>query len=543
MNNPITNYTNQLKNEFAGYNKLSIQKDLMAGITVAAVALPLALAFGVSSGADAAAGLITAIVAAIVIGGLSGASYQISGPTGAMSVILVPLAIKYGMTMVLIAGLMAGVLLIVAGLMKLGKLVYFLPSPVVAGFTSGIALIIVLGQIDNFFGVKSEGENAIQKIKYLIQNGFDPNFYAIAIALFVIVLMIVWPKKWNAKVPASLVGIIVVTIVNLVVKIPIVTVGKIPQTLLHNNRVHFEDFASAPWQELLVPAVSIAALCMIESLLCGVAGGNMKGEQMDGDQELIAQGIGNILLPFLGGVPATAAIARTSVAIKSGQKTRLTGIIQGVVLLLSMFIFSPFMSEIPLSALAGVLIVTAWRMNEWANIKYIFGRKLHWAAGKFLITMIATVVFDLTIAIAAGVIFSLLYFIMRISDIDIEVSKVDPDRMDQEISVSNDVDVMYITGPIFFGSLNNLMKRIEEHAAGTLILSMRGVPHVDTSGAQALLEFYEKNHEKGNIILFASMQDDVKRMFKKAGLTETAGEKAFFSTAKDAIEYLHERQA
>lgn len=538
MNNPIMNFGKQLKQEFQGYNSKAIQKDIMAGITVAAVSLPLALAFGASSGADAAAGLITAIIAAFIVGGLSGTSYQISGPSGATVVILLPLALHYGMEGIFITGFMAGVILILAGLLKLGKLVYFLPAPVVLGFTSGIALIIALGQVDNFLGVTSEGENAVQKIGYLFKHDFEPNVYAVMIAMLMMLLMIIWPKKWGARLPASLVGLIVITVINMIVEFPVTTVGKIPQTLFHENRIHIADLMAMPWKEFIVPALSLAVLCMIESLLCIVVAGRMKGERINANQELIAQGVGNIVIPFMGGVPVTAAVARTSVGIKSGQITRMTGIVQGIVMLLSMFLFSPFMSKIPLSALAGVLIMTAWRMNVWQSIRYIFGRHFYWSAGQFLVTMIATVVLDLAMAVVLGVIFSIFYFIIRISNIDIEVSEIDAERMGCEVNLSRDVKVMYVTGPIFFGSLDCLMKAIESNMTGTLIISMRGVPLVDTSGVQAIIECYEKNQQAGNQILFASLQKDVKRKFQSAGVLEMAGEKAFFDTAKEAITYL-----
>ena len=540
MNNPITSFGKQLKREFHGYNAKIMQKDIMAGITVAAVSLPLALAFGASAGADAAAGLITAIISAFVIGGLSGTSYQISGPSGATAAILIPVAMHYGMTGILATGLMAGVILILAGIFKLGKVVSFLPAPVLAGFTSGIALIIALGQIENFLGVTAEGGKTIQKIIYLFRHGFKPNLYAVSIAMLMILFIIMWPKKWGAKLPASLVGLVLITGMNMIVNFPVTTVGKIPQTLLHENRILFADVMTIPWREFLVPAFSIAALCMIESLLCVVVAGRMKGERVNGNQELIAQGVANIIIPLIGGVPTAAVLARTGVNIKSGQMTRIAGMVQGVVLLCSMFLLTPIMSEIPLSALAGVLIMAAWRMNDWEGIRYMFKRRFRWAATNFLITMIGTIVFDLAIAIAIGVSISILHFLVRMASIDIEINTIDEEKEDKKIecakNISNDATVMYITGPIFFGSLNKLMREIEQHATGTLILSMHDVSLIDTSGVQAIMEFYEKNKQDGNCIVFASMQKNVWKMFHKAGVLEMVGEKALFDTAKEAIE-------
>jgi len=350
----------------------------MAGLTVAAVALPLALAFGVSSGADAASGLITAIIAGIFIGVLSGASYQISGPTGAMSAILISLSVKFGIQGVLVAGFISGVILLVMAILKVGKLVSYIPAPVITGFTSGIAIIIALGQIDNFFGTKSEGENAIEKLVSYGKLGFSPNWWAVGLGLLVVVIMIIYPKKWTAYFPSSLFALIVVTAVNFIVSPDVVEVGKIPQTLITKDSLILNiggiDFGNL--KNLIMPAFSIALLGMIESLLCGAAAGKMKNEKIDSTRELVAQGVGNMIIPMFGGVPATAAIARTSVVIKSGGQTRIASVIHSLTLILSMFLLGGVMSRIPLCALAGVLMVTAFRMNEWESIKQIFSKKL-----------------------------------------------------------------------------------------------------------------------------------------------------------------------
>ena len=324
----MKSFIQDLRREFSGYNGAKFAKDLMAGITVTAVALPLALAFGVSSGADAAAGLITAILAGLIIGFLSGASYQISGPTGAMAAILVSVVASYGMQGVFLATLMAGVILVVAGLFRVGRLVSIIPMPVITGFTSGIAIIIALGQLDNFFGTTSTMSGNLGKLMSYFQNGFHPDWRTTAIGLFVVLFMIVWPKKWQAVFPSSLASLIVVLILNAFLKWDVAVVGAIPRTLLPAARLSLSGIELGSVTGLLAPAFSIAALGMIESLLCGASAGNMKGEPLNADRELIAQGVGNIVIPFFGGVPATAAIARTSVAIKAGQQTRLTGIVR-----------------------------------------------------------------------------------------------------------------------------------------------------------------------------------------------------------------------
>lgn len=405
----IKKFIGDLKKEFANYNAAVLSKDLMAGITVAAVALPLALAFGVSSGADAAAGLVTAIIAGLLIGAMSGASYQISGPTGAMAAILMGLSATWGINGVLTAGLISGVILLIAALARADKLVSYIPPSVITGFTSGIAVIIALGQIDNFFGTTSVGTSAIEKLISYGSLGFSPDLISMSFGLLVVFLMIIYPKKWQKYFPSSLAALIVVLIANIVMNpdsAVVSEVGEIPKSLITSNALIFKGIDFKNILNYISPAVSVAALGMVESLLCGASAGKMKNEKMDAKRELVSQGVGNIVIPLLGGVPATAAIARTSVAIKSGGVTRMVSVFHSVTLILSMFLLSGIMSRIPLCALAGILMVTAWRMNEWEEIRHMFKNKKIINVLEFLITMVATVLFDLTIAILIGVAFS-----------------------------------------------------------------------------------------------------------------------------------------
>lgn len=541
-------YIADLKKEFDNYNGKKLLQDLLAGLTVTAVALPLALAFGVSSGADAAAGLITAILAGFIIGSLSGASYQISGPTGAMTAVLIKIVYDYGMNGVFIATLIAGIILCVAGVLKLGKLVSLIPTPVITGFTSGIAIIIAMGQIDNFFGVTSEGSTNIAKLISYGKLGFNPNLYAVLFGIIVVITMIVWPKKWNAKIPSSLVGIIISLCLSVVLKKDVAVVGDIPKTLLPNIRLNFGDISLEEIKSLMSPAIVIAALGMIESLLCGASAGRMKGEKLNADRELIAQGIGNIVIPFFGGVPATAAIARTSVAIKSGAQTRLTGIFHAVGLLASMFLLGSIMSQIPLAALAGVLMVTAWRMNEWKSIKFIFSKRLKTAIAQFLITMIATVIFDLTTAILIGVVFSILFFVVRISDIEINLSDIDPKRLAEDgINVQysyKKTKVIYLTGPVFFTTTERIKQVLNElEHMDYVIFSMRGVPLVDTTGTQFFGEVCESLYKQGTKVLFSGVQPKVMALMERSGVVEQLGEEHFFWSVEQSLMAIDENHS
>ncbi|MFI3630529.1 SulP family inorganic anion transporter [Enterococcus hirae] len=529
-----------LNEEFDGYDRQKFQKDLLAGITVAAVALPLALAFGVSSGANAAAGLITAVIAGLIIGGLSGGFYQISGPTGAMAAILMSIAATQGMSGVLLATFLAGLLLLVAGIFRLGTLTSFIPAPVITGFTSGIAIIIALGQVDNLFGVHSEGANVIEKFLSYQTFGFSINFSSFIMGLLVIIGMIIYPKKWAQTIPSSLMAIILATVAMFLFHLPIATVGKIPQTLISSDRLTFAAFHLDSLKEVMVPAISIALLGMVESLLCGASAERMANKPLDSNQELVAQGIGNLILPFFGGIPATAAIARTSVAIKSGAQTRLAGIIHALVLFLSMIIFAPIMSNIPMPALAGVLIVTAWRMNEWETINVLFTKRYWSGILLFLITMGCTVIFDLSIAIVIGIIGGCIFFVIKSAAITISVETIDWERMDlPETKKLDNWTVVYISGPLFFMSAEKLKNTLADlNQKEGIIFSMRGVPSIDLTARAVFDEFQEKAEMREQTIIYTSLQPEVEKqlqhLWQKAGFEQ-------HQTVAHALSALHEQ--
>ncbi|WKZ51907.1 MAG: SulP family inorganic anion transporter [Anaerolineales bacterium] len=529
------------KDEFSGYSPAKFQQDLLAGLTVAAVALPLALAFGVASGATAAAGLVTAILAGLVMGLLGGAPYQISGPTGAMSAVLIVLVGRYGLEGIWMAGLLSGALLLVIGLLRLGRFIAFIPSAVISGFTSGIALIIFIGQIDNFLGVKTPAaDTAAQKLLGYFQGGFTPDLHALTIGLVVILTMLLWPTKWNARFPASLLGLILATLLSSTLGWPAQTIGDIPQTLFLADRL---SLSHIPWTNLpdfIAPTLTITALGAVESLLCGAVGSNMTGVRLQANQELVAQGIGNMIIPFFGGVPATAAIARSSVGIKSGGQTRLVSVVHAVGLLLSMFLLAPFMAKIPLAALAGVLMVTAARMNEWPAIKFIFGKRFKTDMIAFTITMLATIVLDLTQAILIGSFLAGAVFLNKIASIDIDVQEVNREKLRQRgietAGKCRHVRVAFLTGPLFFaatGQFNEAFQNLGDTHA--LILSMRGVPLIDPAGLEAIHRLDERLEKQGGVLMFAGVHNNTYNMMKRGGLVEHIGEENFFWSSDQAI--------
>jgi SulP family sulfate permease len=530
-----------LAREFAHYNAGTFRADLLAGLTVAAVALPLALAFGVASGATAAAGVVTAVLAGLIIGALSGAPYQISGPTGAMSAVLVLVSQRYGMEGVWIAGVLSGILILVIGILRLGRFIAFIPAPVISGFTTGIAIIIFVGQIDNFLGVKTPStESAAFKFLQYFEGGWTPNWQSVALGTLVIVLMVFWPARWARFMPGSLVGIIVASVIAYAANFQVAVIGEIPRTILLDQRLSFGQIPWGDLQYLIAPTISIAALGAIESLLCGAVASKMTGIRLHSNQELIAQGVGNIIIPFFGGVPATAAIARTSVGIKSGGQTRMVSIIHALAILAAALLFAPVIAHIPLTALAGVLMVTAFRMNEWASIRFMFGRRFKTASITYLITMIATISLDLTQAIIIGGVLSAIIFMNEVSSIEIDVRDVDVERMRQRgMELKTDckaIRVAFLTGPLFFAATGNFNEAVaNEEDAQVLILSMRAVPLIDITGIEAVRTLYERMHEQGKVLMMAAVQPRVMAMLERSGVDQEIGKQNFFWSADRAI--------
>jgi sulfate permease, SulP family len=532
------------RQEFQGYSRASFQADLLAGLTVAAVALPLALAFGGASGATAAAGVVTAIIAGVLLGALGGAPFQISGPTGAMSAVLIVVAAKHGQIGLWVAGLMAGVLILLLGIFRMGRVVSYIPSPVITGFTSGIALIIAIGQLDNVLGVHVEGgETVLGKLAAYAAHGITPSVHTLVTAGTVMLVMIILPRV-TTRVPGSLAGIVVASLAVVSLGWQIPTIGEIPRGIVLEQRLTLQQLTPGLALDLVLPACSIAALGAIESLLCGAVGGVMTGTKMDNNQELLAQGVGNILLPFFGGVPATAAIARTSVGIKSGGRTRLVSIVHGIALLVASLVAAPLIGHVPLAALGGVLLVTAFRMNEWESIRFFVHRRLRHAVVAMSVTMLATVLLDLTQAIVIGVAVSALVFLRQSSAIEVAREPVDVERLRQ---VGHDltaapagVQVIYITGPLFFGSVTPFLESLEgvPHSEA-LVLSMRGVPTIDAMGLQAIAEVIERQRQGGGHVYLAGVQKPVERRLRQGGVLALLGEDGVHWSADRAILAAH----
>jgi SulP family sulfate permease len=506
------------------------------------VALPLALAFGVASGADAAAGLVTAILAGFLIGALGGSGTQISGPTGAMSAVLIVLASRYGLQGVWLAGAMAGLIILLLGVFDLGRMVNFIPTTVIAGFTSGIAVIIFAGQIDNLLGLHTApAENTLIKLAGYLRFDYVPSLTVIGLSLLVILITALWPQQWNARLPGSLLALIAATGISVGLRLDVPVIGDIPRTLLLDQRLLLSDISLSHISELFVPALSIAALSAIESLLCGAVTGRMTGQKLVSKQELIAQGIGNMIIPFFGGVPATAAIARSSVAVKSGGRTRVVSLVHSLALLLAALALAPIIARVPLAALAGVLAVTSWRMNEWTHIQQIFiHRQFKSGILTFGVTLAATVALDLTQAILIGVALSALIFVMQISQSKVTLSPVSVEKMrtsgyDMQYA-ADQIVVAYVAGPLFFGTVNTFDTALETIGeAQDIILSLRAVPLIDTTGIQVLEEWVERIEGSGRRIYLSGLNDPVREYLERGGIIKRLGEDRVFWSAYEAI--------
>jgi SulP family sulfate permease len=532
-----------LRGEFRGYSLETAQRDLIAGLTVAAVALPLALAFGVAGGSTAAAGLVTAIISGLVIGLLSGAPFQISGPTGAMSAVLIVIANDHGPRGLWVAGLMAGIMILATGIFKLGRIVNFIPAPVITGFTSGIALVIAIGQIDNFLGVKTAAHES--SARKLLGYFTDPvpsiNWTSVLCALIVMATMLGLPRLWNTpKVPAALIGVAIVTALSWSLGWNVNTIGSIPRTIILDQRLTPSRDDLKLVDDLLAPAFAIALLGAIESLLCGVVAGRMTGKKLATNQELIAQGIGNIVLPFFGGVPATAAIARTSVGVKAGGETRLVSIFHALALLAGMLFFAGAIAHVPMAALAGVLMITAWRMNEWHTIRFYWRYRLKTALISLVVTMLATTMLDLTQAIIIGLVLSVIVFFWQVSQLSIVVTPVDWDHIaatGETIPESRpEAQIVTVTGSLFFGSVNQFAETIEHLLyRPVLIVSLRGVPMVDVSTIQVIEHIWHTQRNRGGTLHLTGLQPRVLRMFERAGFGGLIDNRHPFETIDQAL--------
>lgn len=531
------------------YDRKTVRFDLLAGVTVAFVALPLALGFGVTSGAGATAGIVTAIVAGVVAALFGGSDFQITGPTGAMTAVLLPIVAVHGPGALPILGVGAGVILILLGLAGVGRYVRYIPWPVVTGFTNGIAVIIFLQQLPNVLGVTAPlGESIVSISIRTVQLWLvEPGFLTIVLAVVTVVLMVGWGRVRQLRaVPGSMAAMIIVTLVSLVPVFDAVPrIGAIPRSL---PLPMLPSLAVGPGMvELARAALAIAVLAALESLLSAVvADGMTVGKKHDPDRELFGQGMGNIAAGIFGGLPATAALARTAVNVRSGGRTRLAAIVHGLVLLLIILFLAPLAARIPLAVLGGILMVVAVRMVEREAFRLIV-RSTKSDTFVLLLTMLVTILFDLILAIEVGLVAAAILFIVRMSN----MFTVDPEALtgmesgrgqkpsEEERNLHKQVVAYRVDGPIFFGAAERFIDQLLKVDSNikVVVLRLKRVPVMDATGVTALRAINDRLTRLNIALLVSGLQPQPKALLKRMGVYEeiTRDGTADFVTTELAI--------
>lgn len=532
---------------FQGYSIASLRKDIISGTIVGVIAIPLGMAFAIASGVKPEYGIYTTIVAGIVISLFGGSKFQIGGPTGAFIPILFAIAMEYGYENLLIAGMMAGVILVLMGLLKLGVLIKFIPKPVTIGFTAGIAVIIFSGQIANFLGLEDmeRHESFLDNMKEIGQHISTINLYSVLTAVICLAVVLLG-MRFAPKVPGSLIGLLAATLIAVLFFSGKVTTigsayGDIPNTL---PSFHFPVITWERIRQLLRPAFIIAMLGAIESLLSAVVADGMTGSRHNSNRELIGQGIANIAAPMFGGIPATGAIARTATNIRSGAASPLSGVIHGVVVFLILLLFAPYASSIPLAAMAPILMVVAWNMSERKEFLHL----LKLRAGDSLvlfITFLLTVFADLTLAVEAGLVLAVILFVKRMGEAHL-VSKVLPDPTSVKVEAhmvteSHDcpqIGIYNVEGPLFFGAayrFESTMPELGPDQAKIILLRMGKVPFMDTTGEANLAGLVKQLQGHGGKLMISGIQQQPLDLLKKTGLYDRIGAGQFYERTGEAI--------
>ena len=538
------------------YSKENFMADLMAGIIVGIVALPLAIAFGIASGVSPEKGIITAIVAGFIISFLGGSKVQIGGPTGAFIVIIYGIIQDYGISGLTVATLMAGVLLILLGVFKLGAVIKFIPYPIIVGFTSGIALTIFTTQIADIFGLQFNGEKVPGDFigKWLLYfKHFDTVNWWNAIVSFASVFIIAITPKFSKKIPGSLVAIVLVTAVVYLMKMygGITCIDTIGDRFTIQSQLPDAVVPELNWEAIknLFPvAITIAVLGAIESLLSAAVADGVIGDRHDSNTELIAQGVANVVTPIFGGIPATGAIARTMTNINNGGKTPIAGIIHAVVLLLILLLLMPLAQYIPMACLAGVLVIVSYNMSGWRTFKSLL-KSPKSDVTVLLITFFLTVIFDLTIAIEWGLVIACVLFMRRVmetTEISVIKDEIDPNKEsdlevhEEHLIVPERVEVYEINGPYFFGiatKFEEMMSQLSNHERPQVrIVRMRKVPFIDSTGVHNLTTLCEMSQKDNIQIVLSGVNEKVHKVLEKSGFYALLGEENICPNINVALE-------
>lgn len=536
----------KLLDTLRGYNLNAFFSDLGAGVIVGIVALPLAMAFAIASGVKPEAGIFTAIVAGFIISAFGGSKVQIGGPTGAFVVIISGVVAKYGMQALLICTMMAGVMLVIMSVMKMGFVIKFIPRPVTIGFTNGIAVIIFSTQIKDFFGLEIENmpSDFFGKMEAIFGALNTIDWRTTFVAVISICTILFWPVKWRKRVPGSVVALVVGTLFASLTGLEIATIGStfggIPDSL---PAFSMPEFKWADLQGLIVPSLTIAILAAIESLLSAVVADGMIEDKHDSNQELMAQGIANIVSPLFGGIPATGAIARTATNVKNGAKTPIAGIIHSITLLVILLVFAPCAKYIPMSCLAAILFVVSYNMGDWREF-LVINKMTKSDALVFIITFALTVIFDLTIAVEVGMLLAAFLFIRRIADsthidaFDRQVENLENLESLEGYNIPRGVMIFRVFGALMFGAADKLDGVLRGNATPpkVVILRMRTVMALDTTAINALERLHSKIRATGAILLLSGTHSQPLQMIYKSGLAEIIGEENICQNIHIAVE-------
>jgi len=533
---------------FRGLTPRDLRKDLIAGITVGAVAIPLGMAFAIASGVSPEYGIYTTIIAGLIVALLGGSHFQIAGPTGAFIPILLAIVLQYGYEDLLIAGMLAGIMLIIMGIFKFGSLITYIPRSVTIGFTSGIAVIIFTGQLENFLGLEGiESKQYFHENMIEIFNNIGTiNFYSILVAIIGL-LIIIYVPKFFPRIPVLLVALLVPSLISFFFfPDKVATIGSafggIPQSL---PDFQVPDITFEKILYLLAPAFVIAMLGGIESLLSAVVADGMTGKRHKSNRELVGQGVANIVTPFFGGIPATGAIARTATNIKSGAVSQFSGVFQSLFVLLTLLLFAPYAYHVPLASMAPILMVVAFNMSEYKSFASIL--RLRTSDSLVLVTtFLLTVFVNLTVAVPVGLLLAMVSFVGRISGL-LEIQNIKPDKYangekkgSKEAYTCPQIASFTVHGPLFFGAADRFestLSRAINKRPEVLILKMRHVSMIDVTGESNLSTFVNNLMKKGGTVLITELDEQPLDMLKRSGLYEKIGKEHFFKDTTDAINY------
>ena len=531
------------------YNKQTFTADLIAGIIVGIIALPLAIAFGIASGVSPQQGLITAVVAGFLVSFFGGSHFLIGGPTGAFIVIVYGIVAQYGISGLIVATVLAGIILVLMGAFKLGSIIKFIPYPIVVGFTSGIAVVIFSTQVKDFLGLTIENlpsEFIPQWSAYFTHMGTF-KLHEFLLSLGCLLVIIFWPKV-TKKVPGSLIAIILGTAASILLTkfgvVEFATIGSKFPELANGIEVPKPVVPHITWdtvQNMFQPAFTIALLCAIESLLAAMVADGVTGKKHNSNTELIGQGIANIITPFFGGIPATGALARTMANINNGGKSPVAGLVHAVVLLLIFLFLMPYAVYIPLGCLAAILVMVAYNMSEWRTFKYLLkGNRTDVAV--LLITFFLTVIIDLTVAIEVGLVLAIILFVKRISETSsikvLEGDTVPGTENDEKamladtehLDVAPTVEIYEIDGPFFFGLASKLdeIDHLRNADIKVRIIRMRKVPFMDSTGLNNLRSLWKRSSKEGVQIILSGVNDNVLAYLNKVGFVQELGKEYIF---------------